>query len=396
MSTDDEKWLRSGLATAFPDTPPPPDLSARAERTATRIRRRRTAVVVAGVVLALAVPLTAVGLTDPDRALPPAAPLDPGAACEPPGTVLPQQPLARPEDDPAVWGYRGDPALRETAAEVGRLHNGAPSTPLYAARVGPEERLLVVYTARVLTELPEWHVFAVWAPEGPGGAIEDTAIGRLPLLRPDSAVNLLLPTSPLPAPTAGSPAGPHFRTNTLIVLAPPGSSRVDYVGCRDGATFEETASGDTLVRDVGTLDAPGLVGVRTADGAAGYTGPAADLAWPDGVPVVMLPPADPIPVPAGTREVYRGSVQGHPMVHLGGPAEPVRNATVLVRCRVGVPVEVTLDGSRIGTVTADGAVHTAVEGFDLDGQLEVRAVEQLAGEQERTPVACQLAVVVPT
>lgn len=317
-----------------------------------------------------------------------------GDACTPPQLAVQRQPLAVADDAMAAWGYRGDPALKETATRVGELHNGRPSIPLYAERTGPGEQLLVVYASRLQPDRPEWKFVAVWVPNGrPGGPIVDGAIGWAPQLRPDTVISILVPTPWNSAPRPDSMYGSNFMTNTLVVLAPPGSTRVDYRGCRDGETFDLTG-GDTIVRNVGTLDGPGVLAVRTADGAVGYSGPAADMPSSHDRPVVMLQPTDLIPVPAGTRAVYRGVLQGDPATTMGGPTTVVRDATVLVRCRGTMTAEVLLDHRRLGTVPCDDVPHAVADRIDVQGSVEVHATAPVP-DDERPGVATQVLVVVP-
>lgn len=391
MNPDD---LRSALATAYPDVAPPPDLAARAERRAARIRRRRVGLAAAAVAGLVAVPVAVTGLRH-DRALPPAVSVPAGDPCRPPVT-LPGQPVATSAEDAAAWGYRGDPALRDTAERVGHLHNDAPTVvPLYAGRIGPEEWLFVVYAANVVGE---WHVFAAWAPKGIQGdrvSIYDSVIGKLPRPGPDAAISLLVPT----------PHGPEEdnRTNTLVVLAPPGSDGITYHGCRLAETFDVTVPGDVLVRDVGALDAQGVLEVRAGDGTPGYSGPAADLPAIQPRPDVLMQAPDPIPVPAGMRMVAQGVAQGGSVyttdgVIVPGSAEGIRNATVLVRCRADEPAEVryplTRDTSRsLGTVPCDGAVHRVAEGIDLPALVAVGTPLLKAGDGPSLPY--RVVVVVP-
>lgn len=374
--TADERWLRDRMATVVASVEPPPDLAARAEGTAGRIRRRRWGAGAAVAALAAAVPVVLGGLPGPDRGLP-AGPPDP--ACVPSARVLPDQPDAVAAAD-VRWPYRGDPALRPALDRVMADSTAAATRPLYAGRLArPAGSAVFVFASQRGTGTP-WLVQAAVLPADPspgslGGA---GAAARLPRLVRDAQVSVLAPAAGARGPVP--PTGWDRDGNVLVALAAPGADRVDYRACYRGRPFEVSGRGDVLVREVGPVDAPGRL--QVFDGgrllAAGEVG---DPVF--GGAAVVRPAVEPVPVPAGSREVRRLAGQGRP-----GLPEPVTAtvpaATLLARCRGPVPLEV-LDGDRsLGRVPCDEQVHVLADRVPLasDGFLTVRGVPELRGGPE--------------
>lgn len=401
--------LRSRLAAAFPDEAPPPGLAARAERTAGRIRRGRVAAVAVTVALVITVP-SAAALTGADRTLSPAAPSPSGSASTPGGPSAsgtagpsgapsatgtpgasatsttpadpgcanvpagPGQRIATTDADVAAWGYRGDPALEAKAVEIGHWHlPDAELVPLYAEEVEPDRWIAVLAEgdAKPGAGRQVWAISWLARRDLDIDAALDQAVrGRLPAPSADAALSFVVRWGRNPPLPVESTYGRTYSTNMLVVLAPPGSAGTTFRGCREGRSFTVQGSGDVLVRDVGTLDAPGRLSVRTSTGD-GYQGPVADLQEPVGRPVVQLPPVEPIPVPQGFRQVFRSVRQGDKLDPSSVSAE---RATVLIRCRTVEPtgpVPVYVGTKLLGTARCDDSVELLIESTVLSGELSV-------------------------
>jgi hypothetical protein len=207
----------------------------------------------------------------------------------------------------------------------------------------------------------------------PGAGV---ATGRLPRLEKTAVANVLVPVPLGRTPVPGT--GWDRRGNLLVALAAPGIERIEYTGCYRGRVFTEGQDGDVLIRDVGPLDAPGRLEV--------LGGGAVVAAVDAGEPVlgqevtVVRPGVEPVPVPAGTREVQRLRDQGEPAV--SRPVAAAAAATLVARCRGPVPVEVVADGTRsLGRVPCDDQVHVLAERVALDSgqRLRVQGVPELRG-----------------
>jgi hypothetical protein len=398
MTADDERWLRDRMA-AVAAVEPPADLAARAERTAGRIRRRRYGLAAGVAAVAAAVPLVLGGAGGTDRSLPPARPADP--ACQPSEQVLPDQPDAVSAAD-VTWPYRGDPALRPTLDRVmtGSIDSlpGEPALatrPLYARRLAEPAGSAVFVFAAEFASRTQWMVLAAALPADPRGDLPlrfdgPVSSARLPRLGPEVQVSLLVPVEgaaggPLPA------TGWDRYGNLLVALGAPGADQVEYRACYRDRFFSVRGSGDVLVRPVGPVDAPGQL--RVSAGSRLLAG--GEVGEPlFGRPAVVLPAVEPVPVPAGTREVQRLRAQG------GGPQGPqslgatVPAATVIARCRGAAPLEVSVDYRPLGRVPCDEQVHVLAEKVSLlQGQpLAARGVPELRGDPDE-PVSYDVVVI---
>ena len=314
------------------------------------------------------------------------------AACA--ARVAPGQKAATTDADVAAWGFRGDPALKAKAVQIAGWHvPDVELVPLYAAELDDDRWVGVVAegsgrpgAARRVWALTWWRVSGV-----PGDALDEVVAGQLPAPGAGVAVSMILRWRRVPPPPADFAYGSTYATNMLVVLAPPGSTGTTFQGCRWGRAFTVRGSGDTLVRDVGTLDAPGQLTVRTASGGVGYWGSVADLQEPVGRADVQLPPVEPIPVPQGYDQVFRSVRQG---ARLDPSSVSATRATVFIRCRTVMPfdpIEVSAGTKLLGAAKCDGSVEMLIESVSLSGALSVGR----AGDRAVPPVSYQVIVVVP-
>lgn len=359
MSPDE---LRGRLATAYPPAIPPADLAARAVRTAGRIRRRRAVVVAAAAALAVAIPLSVAAVAGPDRALPPAAP-----PCGSQVEEVPDQRVARTEAEVNGWGRRGDATLRARAEQVAWPMINAKVIALHATEVsyGRYAAVLAEDTGTLVQPRSVWAVTWRQLP-GERPRLEDFAAGRLPVPGPDAAISLLVRW-----PAAGSP-GPGPATNLIVALAPPGSRSVTLDACRVGQSVGYGYGGDVLVADAGSLDGPGRITVRKADGTTGYVGPVGN---PGAVlDDVQLPPVQPVPVPAGTREIFRTAGQTGTIAPGGVRTD---RGTLFVRCRAPEFHYVFVARRQVGQVDCDGSVELVAENVPISGSVSLGDADKL-------------------
>lgn len=347
---NDEQLLRDRLRAEVAGVDLPAGLAAAVERGSRR--RRRTRMAAAGAVAATL--LVSGGLVAGLRgtaAAPPAAPSAPDVCADRFRTVFVEP--APADADISGWGYRGDgtlrPALDGIARAVGRADRTV-AVPLLGERLSGDR---VVYGIAV-RQPDRWILrLASGRTDGAAVVLETGYITTtVPAPAPGAQISAIVPRH---APDLEPGAFSDLR-NVLIVLAPRGTARIDYTGCRDGAAFRVGAAGDTLIRDVGFLRVPGRLTI------GGWSGPPTSVEQ-----IVLRRPADPTAPPGDWTTLARA--QGQMIVsdqlvdvRLPEPHRRYAATKVLAGCLGLGRMEVLV--SPIGTVplTCDGQPHELYAG----------------------------------
>lgn len=209
----------------------------------------------------------------------------------------------------AAWPYRGEARLRDRAVAAGT--GLADVRPLFGAGLDGGGTIVMVAGRRGT----DWRLrYAVT------GTTTDSAEKALPALRAGTQLSVVVGSGP-------AASGPT-TTLVVVVVAAPGTTGIIYRYC-DGPggvpLRHHDVAGDTAVLPLRSADeVPGVLAVRNGAGVTERGTPGTGY-----VGAFATEQLDPIPVPAGYRQIG-GTVNQRGQVLYRG--DPVVDGRVLVRC----------------------------------------------------------------